>query len=168
MADDAPRKGFSLSKPGPKEYLLVGGSALVLFLVYKWYKSKTTAAATPAAATDTSGNAPGTPTGLSTAQLLSWIHDHNSSSTTTTTATNPATTPGGTGGPPAAKTITVPNVTGERANFAIGKLQSAGLTYTSASGARNPKLEYTVASQQPGAGAKAASDTPVALTFRVS
>jgi|HubBroStandDraft_1064217.scaffolds.fasta_scaffold30757_3 hypothetical protein len=87
--------GLNLSKPGPKEYAIVGGSALVLFLVYKWWKNRqtTAAAATPdTSASDTGNTAPSTPTGLSTSQFLAWIQDHSSSTTTKTTGGGGGTT----------------------------------------------------------------------------
>jgi hypothetical protein len=87
--------GFSLSKPGPKEYAIVGGSALVLFLIYKWWQNRQASTAASAANdtdTGTGNTAPSTPTGLSTSQFLAWIQDHSSSSTTTTTGGGGGTT----------------------------------------------------------------------------
>jgi hypothetical protein len=87
---DPPRKsGFSVSNPGAKEYVIVGGLALAVFLVWRWWQNRQPAPA-PSAASDTSlgGTAPATATGLSTADLLLWMKDHSSSATTTTTTTS--------------------------------------------------------------------------------
>ena len=97
---DAPaRKGFSLSKPGGKEYMVVGGITLAAALAYFWWKKRQSpAAATPA--TGNTGNttsAPATPTGLNTADWLAWAQDHASSSTTATTGGGGGTTTTGTG-----------------------------------------------------------------------
>lgn len=88
----APRKRFDLGNPGAKEYLIVGGVALGAALLYFWYKKRQGTAA-PSTSTDTGSTAPASPTGLNTAALLAWIHDHQSSTTTTVTATNPPPTP---------------------------------------------------------------------------
>lgn len=75
----APSRGFSLSRPNAKTYLIVGGVALGLGLLYFWWKKK------QAAASSASSNGNGTtvyypsPTGLSASQLLAWISDHQSS-----------------------------------------------------------------------------------------
>lgn len=82
----ARRKGLDLGNPGAKEYVIVGGSALGLALLYFWWKNRqagTTAAGTAAAPAGTTTST--TPTGLSTAELWSWISDHHSSKTTKTT-----------------------------------------------------------------------------------
>jgi hypothetical protein len=101
MADTAaaaPSKGFNLSKPNAKTYMIVGGVAIVLGGLYLWWRKKQEAAA--AASTDSSTGSGNTvyypsPTGLSASQLLAWISDHQSSPApvTTTTATQTGTTP---------------------------------------------------------------------------
>jgi len=78
--------------------------------------------------------------------------------------TQPQPTPAPT--TPAAQ-VTVPNLVGQRANFAIGQLESVGLTWNSASGPRNPKDEYSVSAQKPAPGTKVAKGTAVALTYKV-
>lgn len=70
------RRGLNLGNPGMKEYVIVGGAALGLALLYFWWKGRQAAAAAPAAAGTT---APGTVTGLNTATFSAWIHDHTSS-----------------------------------------------------------------------------------------
>jgi hypothetical protein len=68
-------------------------------------------------------------------------------------------------GAPAGPMITVPSVTGERANFAIGQLESIGLAWTSSTGDRNPKDTYVVSGQNPAAGTKVPKGTSVALAY---
>jgi hypothetical protein len=99
---DAPASGgkkFNLSKPGTKEYLIVGGVALAAALVYFLIKKRNAAAAaaaTPADTTDTGTTAPSTPTGLSTAALMAWIQDHQMGTTTATTGGGGGTSTTGT------------------------------------------------------------------------
>jgi hypothetical protein len=62
--------------------------------------------------------------------------------------------------------VSVPNVVGQRANFAIGVLESEGLTWHNTTGDRNPSDEYTVASQTPAAGSQVTKGTSVGLAFR--
>jgi hypothetical protein len=85
-ADSSPRKKFDLANPGGREYAIVGAVVLAGALVW-FYLRKRAAADTTGADTTGTGDtsAPGTPTGLSTAQLLAWIQDHSSSTTTTKT-----------------------------------------------------------------------------------
>jgi len=59
---------------------------------------------------------------------------------------------------------TVPRVTGQRANFAIGELDSAGLK-AHLNQERNPAREYTVTSQTPGAGARVPKGSVVDLAI---
>lgn len=61
-------------------------------------------------------------------------------------------------------TVTVPDVEGQRANFAIGELESLGLTWHG-SPERDPSKEYKVSSQTPGAGKKVAKGSRVDLGF---
>jgi nucleoid-associated protein YgaU len=87
-------EGLSLTHPGGKEYLIIGGVALGGGLLYFWLKDRQ-AAASPAASdndtdTGTGNTAPGTPTGLSTSQFLAWAQDHSSSTVTKTTTASPA------------------------------------------------------------------------------
>jgi hypothetical protein len=63
-------------------------------------------------------------------------------------------------------TVAIPNVVGERANFAIGKLKSSGFPYKSASGSRIPTKTYVVTGEQPAGGTRAAKGTPVTLTWK--
>lgn len=77
--------------------------------------------------------------------------------------------PGGGGTPPppvAAGNIAVPELVGERANFAIGRLDSLGLKWVSTTGSRDPKHTYDVASQSPAAGTKVAKGSTVSLGFK--
>ena len=85
---------FSLSKPGAKEYLIVGGVALGAGLMFFWWKNRQASATAATGSPTSSSSAPSTPTGLSTGDFLAWIHDHTSTTTTTTTST--PSTPSGT------------------------------------------------------------------------
>lgn len=71
--------------------------------------------------------------------------------------------PGGT--PPPAATAVVPGVVGKRVNDAIAVLQKAGFKYHTSS-ERDPISEYSVNSQTPGAGAKAAKGSTVDLGIK--
>jgi hypothetical protein len=158
---DAPasRKGFSLGKPGLKEYLIVGGIALGGAVLYFWWKNKTTAAAAAApASTDSDSSSPSTATGLSTGQFLSWIQDH-SSSTTTTTAPTTGTAAGG--------KVAVPPLVGSRAETAVDALDSKGLTGSLSE--QTPKGETgTITAQSPKAGSVVARGSTVRLTNKVT
>jgi hypothetical protein len=95
MADTATSgRGFSLTHPNAKTYLIVGGAALGLGLLYFWWKKKQ-AAATAASNTSSSGTTVyyPSPTGLSASQLLAWISDHQSSPKPTAPAPAPAPAP---------------------------------------------------------------------------
>jgi hypothetical protein len=123
-----------------------------------------------AAASASSGTTPATPEGF--AQVPETVNQ------TTVTANFPQTTPpapppvGTTPvqptppappSSPSAPTVTVPNVVGQRANFAIGELKSGpGLSATT-SPERNPKYEYNVIAENPPAGAKVAKGSGVVL-----
>lgn len=74
--------------------------------------------------------------------------------------TTPAPTPTTSTG-----TVTVPNLTGERANFALGNLKSIGLEGIGKT-KRNPKNEYVVSGQTPAAGTKVPKGTKVTLTWK--
>jgi hypothetical protein len=67
---------------------------------------------------------------------------------------------------PSGVTEPVPLLTGERANFAIGKLQSLGLGYSNTGPNRNPKLTYDVSAQNPPAGTQVQKGSNVALSFQ--
>jgi len=73
----------------------------------------------------------------------------------------PTQTPG-----PSGVTEPVPLLTGERANFAIGKLQSLGLGYKSTTGNRNPKATYDVSGQNPPPGTQVPKGSTVSLAFQ--
>src|SRR5580658_2134246 len=149
---DSSSKGFSLTKPGAKEYLIIGGVALAAGLLYFWWKNKQAAAST--AADTGTGSGQSTPTGLSTGQLWSWISDHNSSTTTT------STTPAG--------TATVPTVTGKRGEDAKDAITAAGFKPLQTP-ATTPKGKTTkVTSQNPKGGSKAAKGSDVAYAVSVT
>ena len=77
-APEARKKGgLDLKNPGAKEYLIVGGVVLGLALLYFWWRGKTQAPAAPAPAGGR--RSPGTPTGVSTGDLVTWMHDHDGS-----------------------------------------------------------------------------------------
>lgn len=87
---------FSLSNPGAKEYLIVGGVAIGVFALYKWWSNRN-AAASSSTNPSSGTTAPASPTGLTTGDLLAWISDHSSTTTTTTgSSSTPGTTSGGT------------------------------------------------------------------------
>ncbi len=71
-APDRKKGGLDLRHPGAKEYLIVGGAVLGLALVYFWWKGKQA----PAPAAGGGKGSPGTATGLSTGDLVTWMHDH--------------------------------------------------------------------------------------------
>lgn len=74
------RKGFNLSDPGVKEYLIVGGVAVAAFLVWQWWKNNhPSPAASTAGPSSGGGRPPSSPSGLSTSQFMAWIRDHQSS-----------------------------------------------------------------------------------------
>lgn len=157
---------FDIEHPGIKEFAIVGGGTLGVVLLWSWWSKRQAAKAGASAASagacyDSSGNpvpcaqpqAYGgtTPTGLSLGALLLWLQDHASSSTTTTTTKTTPPPPSKTGGGPAKK---MPDVTGQRANFAIGELKSCCGIIATTSPTRNPRLEYVVTGQTPAAGAQ--------------
>jgi hypothetical protein len=133
-----------MSKPGVKEYAIVGGAALAIALGYLWWKKHQAAAAAPADTTDTGTTAPGTPTGLSTSALMAWIQDHSSSTTTTTKP--PPPNPG-----PASGKAEVPDVVGMKGSAAEALLKARGFR-TTQSPAQTKRGKVTrVVSQAPGA-----------------
>jgi hypothetical protein len=82
---DPPRKGFDLGNPGGKEYVIIGGAALGLALLYIWFKNRSKPPA-PAGGASAGGRI-SSPTGVTTGDLWTWIQDHTRSTTTTTTTT---------------------------------------------------------------------------------
>jgi hypothetical protein len=120
------KKGFSITKPGTREYLIVGGIALAGGLIYFWWKKRQAAAAAAAEPdttdTGTGTSAPSTPTGLNTADWLAWVQDHSSSSTTATTGGGGGTTSTGT-----TTTSTSPASTPDYWNTAIDLLKKDGI-----------------------------------------
>jgi len=167
----AKRKGFDIAHPGMREYLIAGGVALAAGLLYFWWKNKQAAASTAAAnqaASTGSGTAPAatsSPTGLSSAQLLAWLSDHQSSPGSTTTTSTSTSTGTGTGTTTTATMVKVPNVVGmwvARPGGAEDTLKAAGFTYRN-SQVINPKYCYKVNSQTPGAGKSAPKGSNVDL-----
>jgi PASTA domain-containing protein len=147
---------LDLKNPGPKEYAIVGGGALALFLVYKWWKNRQAA---PAAAdtTDSGTTAPSTPTGLNTAGWMAWLQDHAGTSTTTSTTTSSSSS--GTG--------TVPNVVGQRGEAASAAIKGAGFKPLQTPSSTAKGKSTTVTSQNPKGGAKAAKGSDVAYAVKV-
>lgn len=166
MADTPPpaparRGGWSLTHPGAKEYLTVGGVTLVIFLIYKWYKNKTAAAAAaqPAASTTgTSGTAAGSPqgpspTGLSVTQFLAAMTNQQASAAPAPAAPAPAPMPSTPSSP-------VPAVAGQTNQQAASTLNNAGfLTGTGGKAAPSGlpaglSASSKVSSQSPSAGTR--------------
>lgn len=90
-------KGFSLTNPGPKEYMIVGGIALAAGLIYFWYKNKTAATSNSSSSANQSGTTSSTgspqgpsPTGLTLTAFKSWLQS-NSASPAPAPAPAPAT-----------------------------------------------------------------------------
>lgn len=148
--------------------VIVGGG-----IIYYLINRKKNAAAT--AATGTTAGTAGTATNqagqISTLQTeIGDLQGAESGEGTGTTVQPPPPPPppppggGGGGGGGPHPIVSVPRVTGERANFAIGQLTSVGLHYKAQP--RNPKHEYVVASQSPGAGAHVAKGSTVTLAWR--
>jgi hypothetical protein len=167
-APEGRRGGFSLTKPGPKEYLIVGGVVLAAALVYMWWKKRqaaSTAADTSGDTTDTGTTAPATPTGLSTAALLAWIQDHagNGSSTTTTSTSSNG------GGTTTTKTQpgTVPNVVGQRGEVARDAIEGAGYRAIQVPATTAKGKSTVVTSQNPAGGRPAAKGSTVAISVKV-
>jgi hypothetical protein len=138
----ARRRGFSLTSPGPKEYLIVGGAALGLFLLYDWWKNRT-AAATSSTGSTGSGSAPSTPTGLSTSALTAFFQDFQSS-----------TRPSG------STKVKVPNVVGQRREEAGPVIRRAGLV------ADFSAREGVVTREEPKAGSSVEKGSSVSLTLK--
>src|SRR5271166_6011617 len=156
-APEAPsRGGFSLSKPGAKEYLIVGGVTLAAALLYFWWKNRTASTAAAATTPATDGTtAPATPTGLSTGQFLAWVQDHASSSTSTT--------------PDKVKTASgvVPHVVGKPGEEAADAIQGAGFRPLQTPPGTPKGKRTIVTSQNPSGGRHMAKGAPVAYAVRV-
>lgn len=147
------RKGLSLTSPGPKEYLIIGGSALGLALLYFWWKSRQAAAAgtTPAATTAAGTAAPAatTPTGLSTTEFWHWITDHQTTKTVTPAPQHPDKD----------GKIKVPDVVGEKYMAGSKKVRADHLIAQ-----RGTPFVGTVRRESPHAGTKVRPGTVVTLS----
>ena len=164
--------GFSLSKRyGPLPawaWGLIGGG--VIYAGYRFYQSRqgSSSAATTSGTDQTTGVdfAPQIATLQAEIQQLQNGEGSEGGTTPTTGGTTPVVTGGG-GGSGATTNVTMPNVTGQRANFAIGDLKSIGIPATTVP-VRNPRNEYTVTGQTPRAGTKVKKGTPAVLRVKVS
>jgi hypothetical protein len=122
--------------------------------------------------TYTSVQAPSAPNSTGTTPVTTPVTTGPATTTTATTPTPTVSTPAPTPAPSApvaaaAGGVVIPSEIGERANFAIGKLQSLGLGYQSTTGNRNPKDTYVVTAQSPAAGTQVPKGTVVKLTWKV-
>jgi hypothetical protein len=103
-------------------------------------------------------------TGQDVDSIQAWLQAHPGTPSTpppVTTTPPPKTTT------PAPATKTMPNLVGQRANFAIGELKSGYGVKATTSPVRNPKNEYTVTGQTPKAGAKVAAGSSAVLNVKV-
>jgi hypothetical protein len=155
-------------------WLLIATVAVgAIYLIMKYRQSQSTAASSTATGSTTGvGQVPdyivqnylgNTPSGAAATTPPP--------ATTTTTTPPPVSVPPNQPPPtkapaPAAASVTVPDVTGQRANFAIGELESLGLAWHSTTGDRNPKDTYVVSGQNPAANTKVPRGTSVALAYR--
>jgi len=169
--------GFSLSKRyGPLPawaWGLIGG--IGVFAAWKFYQSRHGAGSAATSGSDqTTGIdfAPQIATLQAEIQQLQQGEGGEAVSTTPTSATSVPTTPG-TSLPttntstPTTNTKVMPNVVGQRANFAIGELKSGYGIRATTIPVRNPRNEYSVTSQTPKAGAKVSAGTPAVLRVKV-
>lgn len=146
---------FDIEHPGVKEFAIVGGATLGVILLWRWWSNRqagqagTSSGTTPPGTAAPQPYAGTTPTGLGLGSLLLWMQDHASSSTTTKTTT---TKTGGSPKPTTTGAKKMPDLVGQRANFAIGELKSGYGVAASTSPPRNPRLEYVVTGQTPAAG----------------
>ena len=136
------RRGFSLTNPGPREYLIVGVGALALFLLYNWWENRTSASASTGSGSD-NGSAPSTPTGLSTSALTAFFQDFQSS-----------TKPSG------STKVKVPNVVGQRREDAGPVIRHAGLKPDFSAS------EGVVSKEDPKAGSSVEKGSSVSLTLK--
>jgi hypothetical protein len=176
---DAPRPaaggGFSLSKRyGPLPawgWGLVGGVGL--YAAYRFYESRQSSSTAASSSSTSSGEAIDYAPQIATLQAeIQQLQGTGSSAVSTTTAsTAPATTPSSTA-PSSTPSTTgagkvMPNVVGQRANFAIGELKTGYGIRATTLPVRNSKNEYTVTGQTPKAGAKVVAGMPAVLTVKV-
>jgi len=154
----------------------MGIGLALAFGYYFWEKNKSSAANSPASTSTENGTTE--PADQVPPYIIQNYESDVNAQTVGPTTTNvnptapptpppvpPTTPPPITGTTPATGSITVPNLVGERANFAIGALKSIGLVGIGKT-SRNPKNEYTVASQSPAAGTKVPKGTKVTLTWK--
>lgn len=175
MSESAPerpaqRGGFSLTKRyGPLPawaWGLLGGVGL--YAGYRFYKSRQSSAAATTATTTAAGDGTGIDYAPQIATLQSEIQQLQGSEAQepkdTDTDTD-VTTGGPTPGPKGM--VRVPDVTGQRASFAISTIEAAGLEAVTAP-PRNPKREYTVEGQTPKAGAMVPRRTVIVLRVKLT
>jgi len=167
--------GFSLSKRyGPLPawaWGLLGGASV--FAAWKFYQSRHGASS---AATSGSDQSTGVDFAPQIATLQAEIEQlqqgeggegKSSPSPPGTRLPIPDPGPPGGGSKPTTNTKVMPNVVGQRANFAIGELKSGyGIRATTVP-VRNPRNEYSVTSQTPKAGARVSAGTPAVLRVKV-
>lgn len=152
----ARKKGLDLGNPGGKEYIIVGGTALGLALLYFWWKNRqsgTAAAASPSSSGTTTAS---TPTGLSTSEFWHWIVDHNSSTTKTVHK--------GHGDPDRhgnADKVKVPDVVGEKYRAGAEEIRDEHLIAQ-----RGTPFVGTVRRESPHAGTRVRRGTVVTLSGR--
>jgi cytoskeletal protein RodZ len=82
---------FNIRHPGVKEFAIVIGGTLVLYLGYEWWKNRQSSSSSDDSA-DTGTTQAASPTGLSSGALLAWLQNHNSSASTTSTSTGTSST----------------------------------------------------------------------------
>jgi hypothetical protein len=162
--------GAFAQKIGPLPLWGWMGIGLAVALVfYFWQKNKSSSSNQASTSTEEGTTEPADQV---PPYIIQNYQGNNSQTVGPTTVTNPSTptpppppattspTPTGTTG-----TITVPNLNGQRANFALGNLKSIGLVGESKT-KRNPKNEYVVSGQTPAAGTKVPKGTKVTLTWK--
>jgi hypothetical protein len=171
--------GFSLSKKyGPLPawgWGLLGGAGI--YAVWRFYKSRSSSSATTATSADTSQQVDFAPQIATLQAEIQQLQGGESTEGKGPVAPNPAnpggtnvtsSTPTGNKPPPAGAAKTMPNVVGQRANFALGELKSGYGIIATTVPVRNPRNEYVVTKQTPRAGAKVRSGTPSVLSVKVS
>jgi hypothetical protein len=189
VADDngAPAPGgggsFSLSKRyGPLPawaWGLIGGGAV--YAAYRFYQSRHASGSSTAA---TSGSGADQSTGVDfapqIATLQAEIEQLQQGEGGEAVSTPPSTTPTSGGGrppipdpgpkprPPGGAEKVMPDVVGQRANFAIGELKTGYGIHATTVPVRNPRNEYTVTGQTPRAGTRVSRGTPAVLRVKVS
>lgn len=166
--------GFLKRKLGPQPTWAWMAEVLGLALAYALYKQRKAAA---------TSSTPGTTASQAGAVPADQVPDviiqnelQGPGTTGPTTTPPPVTVPPNQPTPPVqppkppppspVQQVSVPNVTGQRANFAIGNLESQGLTWHETTGARNPAHEYVVSSQSPAPGTKVARGSSVGLAYK--